>query len=236
MKKTKITRSITGTLHKLVYGKFDDLYEVPKIIVIDEFSMVDNCVFLNILRYCIAFQCKLIILADQHQLPPIGGGFPLDNLLQSNEISKTFLTKIKRQDNGNLKNAILNISNNVLLKNLDFDKKSLHFYNYSKSNLENLIRKFNLHPNNCQFISYYSRYNCNLEPNNLTAMNRIKEVLADKGIKQTWLAEKLGKSYNMVNSYVQNRQQPRLEVLNDIAEILDVDVRELIISNKETGE
>ena len=86
--------------------------------------------------------------------------------------------------------------------------------------------------NNYQFISYYLRYNCNLEPNNLTAMNRIKEVLADKGIKQTWLAEKLGKSYNMVNSYVQNRQQPRLEVLMEIAVILDVDVKDLIVSNK----
>ena len=64
-------------------------------------------------------------------------------------------------------------------------------------------------------------------------MNRIKEVLEEKGIKQTWLAEKLGKSYNMVNGYVQNRQQPRLEVLNEIATILDVDVRELIVSNKE---
>jgi len=64
-------------------------------------------------------------------------------------------------------------------------------------------------------------------------MNRIKEVLEEKGIKQTWLAEKLGKSYNMVNGYVQNRQQPRLETLNEIADILNVDVRELIISNKE---
>lgn len=64
-------------------------------------------------------------------------------------------------------------------------------------------------------------------------MNRIKEVLEEKGIKQTWLAEKLGKSYNVVNGYAQNRQQPRLEILNEIAEILDVDVRELIISNKE---
>jgi len=64
-------------------------------------------------------------------------------------------------------------------------------------------------------------------------MNRIKEVLEDKGIKQTWLAEKLGKSYNMVNGYVQNRQQPRLEVLNEIAIILDVDVRTLIVSNKD---
>lgn len=63
-------------------------------------------------------------------------------------------------------------------------------------------------------------------------MNRIKEVLEEKGIKQTWLAEKLGKSYNMVNAYSQNRQQPRLETLMEIAEILDIDVKELIISNK----
>ena len=63
-------------------------------------------------------------------------------------------------------------------------------------------------------------------------MNRIKEVLKEKGIKQIWLANKLGKSYNMVNSYVQNRQQPRLEVLNDIAEILDVDIKELIVSSR----
>jgi putative transcriptional regulator len=63
-------------------------------------------------------------------------------------------------------------------------------------------------------------------------VNRIKEVLEEKGIKQTWLAEKLDKSYNMVNGYVQNRKQPRLEVLNDIAEILDIDVKELIVSSK----
>lgn len=63
-------------------------------------------------------------------------------------------------------------------------------------------------------------------------MNRIKVVLEEKGIKQTWLAEQLGKSYNMVNSYVQNRQQPRLEILIDIAKILDVDVVELIVSSK----
>jgi len=60
-------------------------------------------------------------------------------------------------------------------------------------------------------------------------MNRTKEVLNEKGIKQKWLAEKLGKSYNMVNSYAQNRKQPRLEVLYDIANILNVSVKELLI-------
>ena len=63
-------------------------------------------------------------------------------------------------------------------------------------------------------------------------MNRIKEVLEEKGIKQVWLAEQLGKSYNVVNGYVQNRNQPSLEDLNKIANILNVDVRELIVSNK----
>ncbi len=60
-------------------------------------------------------------------------------------------------------------------------------------------------------------------------MNRIKEVLDEKGIKQKWLAEQLGKSYNMVNSYIQNRQQPRIEVLFDIAKILNVEAKDLLI-------
>ncbi len=64
-------------------------------------------------------------------------------------------------------------------------------------------------------------------------MNRIKEVLDEKGIKQKWLAEKLNKSYNIVNGYVLNRQQPRLETLMEIANILDVDVKNLITSNKQ---
>ena len=63
-------------------------------------------------------------------------------------------------------------------------------------------------------------------------MNRIKEVLEERGIKQTWLAEKLGKSFCMVNSYVCNRRQPSLEVLFEIAKILNVDTKDLLSSNK----
>ena len=59
-------------------------------------------------------------------------------------------------------------------------------------------------------------------------MNRIKDVITEKGIKQTWLCARLGKSYSQVNGYVQNRNQPRLEVLFKIAEILDVQPQDLI--------
>ncbi|MBU2945443.1 helix-turn-helix domain-containing protein [Zobellia uliginosa] len=63
-------------------------------------------------------------------------------------------------------------------------------------------------------------------------MNRIKEVLEQKGIKQIWLAEQLGKSYNMVHSYAQNKRQPSLEILYKIAEILNVSAKELLTDEK----
>ena len=66
----------------------------------------------------------------------------------------------------------------------------------------------------------------------LFRMNRIKEVLTEKGIKQTWLAEKLGKSFSVVNSYVCNRRQPSLEMLFEIAKILQVNPKDLIDSSK----
>lgn len=64
-------------------------------------------------------------------------------------------------------------------------------------------------------------------------LNRIKAVLADKGISQTWLAKRLGKSFNMVNAYACNRIQPNLETLQQIAEILQVDMKELITDKEE---
>lgn len=63
-------------------------------------------------------------------------------------------------------------------------------------------------------------------------MNRIKKVLRDKGISQTWLANKMEKSYNTINEYARNVRQPSLEDLYRIAEILDVDIKVLIVSNK----
>ena len=61
-------------------------------------------------------------------------------------------------------------------------------------------------------------------------MNRIKTVLQQKGIKQVWLAEQLGKSFNTVNGYVQNRKQPSLETLYKIAKILQINPKELLVN------
>ena len=65
-------------------------------------------------------------------------------------------------------------------------------------------------------------------------LNRIKAVLAEKGISQTWLlAKQLGKSFSMVNAYACNRIQPNLETLQQIAVILQVDLKDLITDKNE---
>lgn len=63
-------------------------------------------------------------------------------------------------------------------------------------------------------------------------MNRIKEFLEIKGMSQTDLAHKLGKSFNMVNLYATNKIQPPIPVLYEIADILSIDVRELLQPNR----
>ncbi|MBA4747008.1 MAG: helix-turn-helix transcriptional regulator [Muricauda sp.] len=63
-------------------------------------------------------------------------------------------------------------------------------------------------------------------------MNRIKEVLKQQGRTQTWLAEQIGKSYVVVTNYCNNNAQPSIPVLRQIAKILDVDVRELLVPTK----
>ena len=63
--------------------------------------------------------------------------------------------------------------------------------------------------------------------------NRIKLVLDQKGISQTWLAKQVGKSFSTINSYACNRNQPDLETLLAISKILQVDLKDLITDEDE---
>lgn len=65
------------------------------------------------------------------------------------------------------------------------------------------------------------------------SLNRIKAVLADKQKTSKWLAEQLGKSETTVSRWASNKIQPSLEQLFEIANVLDIDVKELIKASKE---
>ena len=59
-------------------------------------------------------------------------------------------------------------------------------------------------------------------------LNRSKVVLVEKNFSQKELAAKIGKSFSTINAYCANRQQPTLETLNQIAQVLNVSMRTLI--------
>ena len=67
-------------------------------------------------------------------------------------------------------------------------------------------------------------------------LNRIKAVLVEQDKSQKWLAEQLGKSFSTTNAYCCNRQQPNLDTLYRIAQLLSVELKELIVDNTKNEE
>jgi hypothetical protein len=66
----------------------------------------------------------------------------------------------------------------------------------------------------------------------MAVINRIKAVLAEKQLTDKWLAEEIGKSENTISKWCSNKVQPSLEVLLEIATLLSIDIRELLVSTK----
>ena len=63
-------------------------------------------------------------------------------------------------------------------------------------------------------------------------LNRLKVVLVEQNRTGKWLAEQLGKSTATVSKWCQNAIQPDLQTLESISKLLDVDIRDLIVSTK----
>jgi transcriptional regulator with XRE-family HTH domain len=63
-------------------------------------------------------------------------------------------------------------------------------------------------------------------------LNRLKAVLADAGKTSKWLAEQIGKDPVTISKWCTNTTHPDLHTLSHIAELLNVDIRELIVSKR----
>lgn len=62
--------------------------------------------------------------------------------------------------------------------------------------------------------------------------NRIKAVLAEKRKTNNWLADQLDMNRTTVSKWCRNEMQPRIETLFQIANVLEIDARELLVSNE----
>ena len=59
-------------------------------------------------------------------------------------------------------------------------------------------------------------------------INRIKVMLAEKGRTNKWLAEQLAKDPATVSKWCTNAAQPSLEMLLQVAKVLEVEIKDLI--------
>ena len=66
----------------------------------------------------------------------------------------------------------------------------------------------------------------------MAKLNRIKVVLVEKQKTGKWLAEQLGKSNCTVSKWCSNTIQPDLNTLDNISKLLDVNIKDLLVDNR----
>ena len=206
--------NISGTCHKTLYNIFPkiisridkQLYkkqyhaddgndicgseeeDIPKIIIVDEFSMMDIFMFKELIDYCKKFAVHLILVGDHNQLPSIGPGCILNSIIEINKEFEIFnitnLIEIKRQDDGSLLKNIIKMTYVGLNKD-DFVDESMQFIDISlflnknntliKEELETFIDTQNLDNSNCKFLSYFNGENekSKCYPTNVLDLNKI---------------------------------------------------------------
>jgi len=178
---------ISGTCHKILFNTFQNIkthkniemcnckdkekckYKNLKIkcLVIDETSMLDTLIFYEILKMCQYFNARLIIIGDINQLPSVGPGTVLKNLINSDCFHVTKLNKIKRQNAGALVETIKKMTTEVI-KETEFDDDTMSILNirdfFDKDKIElkkaaflKLIQENNLIQDNIstKFITYF---------------------------------------------------------------------------------
>lgn len=123
-----IHRGLEVDFHKDV-GKFVHNDTNPldvNAVIVDEVSMVDVMLFSALLK-ALPRDCKLILVGDKDQLPSVGAGNVLADILSSKVINVDYLTKIFRQESGSLIISNAHLINNGEMPILDNSSRDFFF-------------------------------------------------------------------------------------------------------------
>jgi len=181
--KNKLVEELTK--NEQLYIKIDKLVKsIPHMLIIDECSMIHILLMKDILKYCKEFKCRLILLGDENQLPPVGPGETLRQMLDNDEFKNNnviYLTDIMRQSCPHLKKNIHKIidPDDVLMQS-DFESDTMVFKKYdsilkqSKDKVIDIqeLKKF-IHMNglqqkgNTQFLTPQETLECGHEKLNI---------------------------------------------------------------------
>lgn len=115
-----------------------------KLVIIDEASMLDNDLFYNLLLGLKA-NCKIIMIGDYNQLPSVGAGQVLKDLIESDCLPVTYLKKLYRQaSNSNINFLAHDIIEGKLDMSIFNESEDLTFVNCNSTNLKEKLQEFAL--------------------------------------------------------------------------------------------
>ena len=113
-----------------------------KFVIIDEASMIDMNLFYNLLLGLNA-NIRIVLIGDYNQLPPVGCGQILKDLISSDMIPVTYLKKIyRRSANSNINLLAEDIINNKIDFNLFNKSDDLTFVTCSETDFKNILKEF----------------------------------------------------------------------------------------------
>jgi ATP-dependent exoDNAse (exonuclease V) alpha subunit len=259
--------NLCGTCHRTLYHTIPNIKKCRKeckceekckynfdikMIEIDETSMIDSFVFYDILKACKYFNSRLIMIGDVDQLPSIGPGKILHQIIKSQAFSVTKLTKIKRQNAGALVNNILKMSKEVITPK-DFTDETMVLLDVKDFILPNgtinearileLISEYGLNKRNSKFIS------CFKKDTFVFNTKKINNILQDKfnPLSEDWELDIIPSNNKYENSFAFRRDDRIVRTENDNsnekmrangeeAEILDFDGRRVTIQYSGAGD
>ncbi|MDD3397363.1 MAG: ATP-dependent RecD-like DNA helicase [Clostridia bacterium] len=228
---------------------FNDSNPLPfNAIIVDEFSMVDISLAYNLLK-AMSRDCKLIMVGDKDQLPSVGAGNVLDDIIKSGVIPVAQLTQIFRQEENSL--IITNAHKINQGEMPEFDNKSTDFFFESKlepeeikNNIVNMVTNripefLNIEPTQIQVLAPLKSGLCGTENLNKELQKRINPpstikpeiIYGDHIFRQGDKVMQISNNYNLewTKTYENNLKEDGLGVFNgDIGYIQSI--------NKSTGE
>lgn len=230
-----------STIHRfLKWNKEDNSFAINeynksnvRYVIIDEVSMLDNDLFYNLLLG-LKEDVKLVLIGDYNQLPSVGAGQVLKDILETDVIPTTYLTTLYRQE----ENSNINIlAHDIINNNIDFDlfneNDDLTFVECNESNLKEILKEFIITYKDMSLYEFQVLCPTYKGDNGIDSLNSYiqdivneKKFNKDETIHNGYLYRKGDKVINLVNSVDDN-------VFNgDIGEILKIStgqVKEMLI-------
>jgi len=226
-----ISNNASSTIHSfLKWNKDTDKYQIneynkskAKLIILDESSMIDTYLMNNLLKG-ISVNCKMVLIGDFHQLPSVGPGDILQDLILSNKFNVIKLDQLYRQEkDSNLINLAYDIQNNNINENIFNISNDLIFINKNDNEIINSI---------CDIALKYKDENINdfqiLVPmymgiNGIDNINRVLQSILNK---QDYLKNEIqinGITYRENDKVIQLNNMPESNIYNgDIGIIKEI--------------